>query len=154
MYYNTKKQKPDLVAFYDIRPGNGSGIVSQEKISKGRKKWRKRISGEAYDINKQTICIVSKSKNRIKGALFPEARTGHINKKRYKISPVCQSICLYVSTVFKPTDLSPDFLHFYSSCPQLAAEGKSRSKVKVSSSGYGHLPLGFLPNVPKVNCWW
>jgi len=23
MYYNTKELKPDLVVFYDIRPGNG-----------------------------------------------------------------------------------------------------------------------------------
>jgi len=35
MYYNTKKQKPDLVAFYDIRPGNGSGLFSEEKTRKG-----------------------------------------------------------------------------------------------------------------------
>jgi len=38
MYYkkiNTKKPKPGLIAFYDIRPGNG---FSKEKISKGRDK--------------------------------------------------------------------------------------------------------------------
>jgi len=30
-----KKLKPDLVAFYDNLPGNGTGIFSNEKISKG-----------------------------------------------------------------------------------------------------------------------
>jgi len=29
-----KKLKPDLVAFYDIRPGNGEGQFSNEKKSK------------------------------------------------------------------------------------------------------------------------
>jgi len=32
---NTKKQKPGLVAIYDIRPGNAAGLFSKEKISKG-----------------------------------------------------------------------------------------------------------------------
>jgi len=32
---NTKKLKPGLVAFYDIWPGNGAGLFSKEKISKG-----------------------------------------------------------------------------------------------------------------------
>ena len=32
---NTKKLKPGLVAFYNIRPGNGVGLFSKEKISKG-----------------------------------------------------------------------------------------------------------------------
>ena len=32
---NTKKLKPSLVAFYDIRPGNGAGLFSKEKIRKG-----------------------------------------------------------------------------------------------------------------------
>jgi len=39
MYYNVKKRrkkiKPGLVAFYDIRPGNGAGLFSKEKIRKG-----------------------------------------------------------------------------------------------------------------------
>jgi len=38
MYYNTKytqKLKPGLVAFYDIRPGNGAALFSKEKISNG-----------------------------------------------------------------------------------------------------------------------
>ena len=34
MYYNTEKQKPGLV-LYGIRPGNGAGLFSKEKISKG-----------------------------------------------------------------------------------------------------------------------
>ena len=34
MYYNTKKVKPRLVAFYDIQTGNGAGLFSKEKISK------------------------------------------------------------------------------------------------------------------------
>jgi len=65
MYYNTKKLKPSLVAFYDTRPENGAGLCSKEKISKGGDKQgkseEKRISGEAYDINKQTIYITLKS---------------------------------------------------------------------------------------------
>jgi len=31
----TKKLKPGLVAFYSSRPGNGAGLFSEEKISKG-----------------------------------------------------------------------------------------------------------------------
>jgi len=50
------KLKPGLIAFYDIRRGNGTGLFSKEKISKdgdtqGKVK-RKRIGGEAYDIYK------------------------------------------------------------------------------------------------------
>ena len=33
-----KKLKPDLVAFYDIRPGNAAGLFSYKKISKGGEK--------------------------------------------------------------------------------------------------------------------
>jgi len=32
---NRKKLKPGLVAFYDIRPGNGAGLFSKEKVSQG-----------------------------------------------------------------------------------------------------------------------
>ena len=32
---DTKKLKPGLVAFYDIRSGNGAGLFSKEKLSKG-----------------------------------------------------------------------------------------------------------------------
>jgi len=39
-------------------PGNGAGLFSKEKISKGGDKEKvKRINGETYDINKQTIYI-------------------------------------------------------------------------------------------------
>jgi len=34
--YTQKKLKPGLVAFYEIWPGNGAGLFSKEKISKGR----------------------------------------------------------------------------------------------------------------------
>ena len=58
MYYNTKKLKPSLVAFYDTRPENGAVLFSKEKISKGADKQgkseEKRISGEAYDIKTHT----------------------------------------------------------------------------------------------------
>jgi len=32
---HTQKLKPGLVAFYDIRPGNGAGLFPKEKNSKG-----------------------------------------------------------------------------------------------------------------------
>jgi len=35
---NKNKVKTGLVAFYDIRPGNGAGIFSKEKISSESKK--------------------------------------------------------------------------------------------------------------------
>ena len=46
---------------YDIQPGNGAGMFWEEKIREeiSKEKWRKRISGEADDINKQTIYHVS-----------------------------------------------------------------------------------------------
>jgi len=50
-----------LVAFYDIWPGKGAGLISKEKLRKDTdkegKSEDKRISGEAYNINKQTINI-------------------------------------------------------------------------------------------------
>jgi len=65
---NTKKLKPGLVAFYNIWPGNEAGLFSKEKISNGADKSgkgeEKRISGEAYDINKQTIYIAPKAKSK------------------------------------------------------------------------------------------
>jgi len=36
-----KQLKPGLVAFYDIRPGNGAGLFSKEKISKGEMSKKK-----------------------------------------------------------------------------------------------------------------
>jgi len=41
MYYNAnehKQLKPGLVAFYDMHPGNGVGLFSNEKINKGEDK--------------------------------------------------------------------------------------------------------------------
>jgi len=32
---HTKKLKPGFVAFYNVRPRNGAGLFSKEKISKG-----------------------------------------------------------------------------------------------------------------------
>ena len=43
---NIKKLKQGLVAFYNIRPGNGAGLFSKEKINKKKKK---------KNVNKQTI---------------------------------------------------------------------------------------------------
>ena len=36
--FHKKKLKPGLVAIYDIRPGNGVGQFSKEKISKEKMK--------------------------------------------------------------------------------------------------------------------
>ena len=54
-----KKLKPGLVAFYDFWPGNGVGLFSKEKIREkmSKEKMKKRISGEAYNISKQTTYI-------------------------------------------------------------------------------------------------
>jgi len=49
--------------------------MSEEKV---KRKW---ISAEAYDINKQTILYSAEIKDRTKGALCPEARTGLANKE-------------------------------------------------------------------------
>jgi len=38
---NTKKLKPGLVTFYDIRSENGANIFSKEKISKGGDRKKK-----------------------------------------------------------------------------------------------------------------
>jgi len=38
---NTKKLKPVLLASYDIRPGNGAGIFSKEKISKEKRRKKR-----------------------------------------------------------------------------------------------------------------
>jgi len=51
-----------LVTSYDVRPGNEEVLFSGEKISKGKSE-EKRISVEAYDVNKQTIYIAAKSTN-------------------------------------------------------------------------------------------
>jgi len=64
MKRNTQKPKPTLVAFYDIRPGNGEGLFSREKISKGGdEKGKDEEKGVAK--HKQTNNIHSaKIKNR------------------------------------------------------------------------------------------
>jgi len=43
-----------LVASYDLQSGNGAGLSSKEKISNAKSE-EKRIGGEAYNVNKQTI---------------------------------------------------------------------------------------------------
>jgi len=56
--------------------GNGEGLFSKEKISKGEEKVEKnekRISREAYDINKQTY-IMPKSKIKSRARYTPEPR--------------------------------------------------------------------------------
>jgi len=74
-----KKLKLDLVAFYDIWPGNGASLFSKDKISQGGDKQgkseEKRTSGKAYDINN---IYSTKNKRRIKGALCPGACTGQV----------------------------------------------------------------------------
>ena len=64
------------MAFYDIRPGNGAGLFSEEKVSKGGKSEEKRISGEAYDINKQTVYIAPKSKIESRAHYAPQPTRG------------------------------------------------------------------------------
>jgi len=65
------------------RPGNGAGLFSTEKISKGGDKQgeikEKRISGYAYDINKQTIYIAPKSKIESGAHYAPESSWGADN---------------------------------------------------------------------------
>ena len=60
-----KKLKPSIVAFYDIWPGNGAGLFLMEKD-----KWGSIWYKQANNI------YCAKIKNRIKGALYPGARTG------------------------------------------------------------------------------
>jgi len=66
-----------------IRPGNGAGLFSKEKISRKviskKKVKKKRISGDAYDKNKPAIYIWCRNQNRIKGALCSGAHTGQVN---------------------------------------------------------------------------
>jgi len=76
-FFPQKTIKPGLVAFYDIRPGNGVGLFSKEKISKEKMK-KKRISGEAHEINKQTIYIAPKSKIESRAHYAPEQARGHL----------------------------------------------------------------------------
>jgi len=68
-----KELKPGLVAFYNIRPGNGAGLFSKEKISKKSEEKKDKHGSIRY---KQTNNIYSAEKNRIKGALRPEPARG------------------------------------------------------------------------------
>ena len=69
-----KNLQPGLIIFYDIRPTNGSGLYSRS-IRQVRKK-KKTISGEAYDINKQTISIAPKTKIESRAHYVPEPARG------------------------------------------------------------------------------
>ena len=64
-----------LVASYDFWPVNGAGLLSQEKISKATSE-EKRISGEAYDVNKQMIYMAPKSTNESRAQYSPEPAWG------------------------------------------------------------------------------
>jgi len=71
-----------VIASYDLQPGNGEGLFSREKISK-EKSEQKRISVEAYDVNKQMISIVPKSTNQSRVQYSTEPTWGNcsvINK--------------------------------------------------------------------------
>ena len=46
-----------MVASYDLWSGNGAGLFLKERV---RKKVKKKISVEAYDVNKHTIYIAQK----------------------------------------------------------------------------------------------
>jgi len=55
-----KKQKPGSVAFYKIRPGNGAGLFSKEKMSKeeiSKKKVKKKgpVGKHTIQTSKQYI---------------------------------------------------------------------------------------------------
>jgi len=82
------KLKPGLIAFYDIRPGNGAGLSSKEKIREEiknlEKSEEKRINGQAYDRNKQTIYIAPKSKIESRADYAPEPAWGLELKNRWQ----------------------------------------------------------------------
>ena len=69
-----------MVVFYDTRRGNGAGLFSKEKVSKGDQQGKseeKRISREAYDKKQQNNMYSAEIKKQIKGALRPPlGRTG------------------------------------------------------------------------------
>ena len=81
-----EKLKPGYSAFYDIWPGNGADLFSKKKISKGGDKYgkgksaEKRTSGKAYNINKQKIYIVPKSKIESRAHYSPEPGRGQRNR--------------------------------------------------------------------------
>jgi len=57
-----------------------SGLFSKEKISKGGKNEEKRISGQAYDTDKQTTHTVLKSKIESRAHYAPEPTQGDIKR--------------------------------------------------------------------------
>jgi len=75
-----------LIASYNLQPGNRAGLFSKEKISK-EKSEEKRISGQVYDVNKQTIYIALKSTNesRAQYSLEPAWVTISLACRRVKI---------------------------------------------------------------------
>ena len=57
-----EKLKPGSVAFYNIQPGNGAGLFSKEKISKGgdnKEKVKKKIEPRAYYAPKPAWGVLS-----------------------------------------------------------------------------------------------
>ena len=55
---------PGLVAFYDIRPGNGAGLLSKEKISKEKvkkDKWgsiRYKQANNTYRVGQKSKMVI------------------------------------------------------------------------------------------------
>jgi len=45
--------KPGLVAFYDLRPGNGTGLFWKEKIDKSRGKQDRKQTSKEESIRKE-----------------------------------------------------------------------------------------------------
>jgi len=52
-YWACKLIDTCLVASYDLRPGNGAGLILKEKKISEWKVKKKRRTGETYDVNKQ-----------------------------------------------------------------------------------------------------
>jgi len=67
-----------LVASYDLLPGNGASILKE-----------KRISGEAYDVNKQTVYTAPKSTNESKAQKSQEPTRGEGVKLRRQLANPC-----------------------------------------------------------------
>jgi len=64
-----------LIASYDLWPGM-QRVYSQRKTKVRKKVKKKRINGEAHDVNKQTIYIVPKSTNESSVQYSPEPARG------------------------------------------------------------------------------
>ena len=61
-----------MVTSYGLWLGNGTVLFSKEKTSKEKSK-EKKISGEAYNVNKQTIYTAPKSPNESRTQYSPES---------------------------------------------------------------------------------